>query len=211
MKKKLEPTLIITFSLAVIVYGLFTMACADSGTMTHVRSDDDPTIDEPAMSTGLDRRDLERLFDENVDHMLNSRFYSEAASASPRSTIAILPFTNGTTEHVGPQLEALLSKVETLLVNDGVFDVIAAQRRDEILAELNIQQGAEFDASRAADLGRQLGARYLVTGKVYDSAERTDDMRRTQYFLFMQVIDVETGAIRFQHESELSKALVPVD
>ena len=47
----------------------------------------------------------------------------------------------------------------------------------------------------------------FITGKVSGNDERSDDMRRVQYFLYMQVIDVETSEIRFQAKSEITKAV----
>ncbi len=178
---------------------------------TYVRGDDVPGIDDPAMGTGLDRRDLEGLLEENMDHFVNSAFYGRVAhQPGEPPTIAIMPMENWTTEHVEPQLHALLGMVETRLVNSGHFTVVAASLRDEILEELNLQQGAEFDQARAVQVGRQLGVHYFVTGRVVDNSERTETARRVQYFMFMQAIDVETGAITWQNQAELTKAIIPL-
>lgn len=187
------------------------LACAGPDEATYVRGDEVEGLDNPAMSTGLDKRDLEKLFDENVSNMLGSRFYRDASRSNPRSTVAIFPFKNETTEHIGPQLQALLSKVETQLVNDGIVDVISHENQRVLLEELKLQQSDLYDQSRAVQFGKRLGVRYFVTGKVYDAAERTSDVRRVQYFLFMQAIDVETGVIKWQNEAELTKALVPLE
>lgn len=210
--RKLSPRLrgpiLVLAGCAVLVYGIVTMACSEPA-MTHTRSSDDPSIDEPAMSTGLDKKDLDLLYSRNVQELMASRFM--AGVSGQQRQIAIMPFINETTEHIGPQLASLLSDLETTLVNDGRLVVVSAERRDEILDELRQQQGVEFDLARASVIGRQLGANYVLTGKVFDSAERTDDMRRTQYFFYLQVIDVETGAIAFQFKTDHSKALVPID
>jgi PBP1b-binding outer membrane lipoprotein LpoB len=163
------------------------------------------------MSTGLDKVDLEKLFDQNSDDLRASRFYRGLSSGGERSQVAIYPFKNETTEHIGPQLQALLSKMETQLVKEGVVTVISHERQQEILGELKVQQSDYFDKSKSAEIGRQLGVKYFITGKVYDAAERTSDVRRVQYFFFMQAINVETGAIEWQNEAELTKALVPLE
>lgn len=198
-------------AVAVAIGGAMILACAGPDEATYVRGDEVPGIDEPAMSTGLDKRDLEDLFAENVSHMMGSRFYRDASRAQPPATVAIFPMKNETTEHIGPQLQALLSKVETQLVNDGIVDVISHENQRVLLEELRLQQTDLYDSKRAAEFGRRLGVRYFITGKVYDAAERTSDVRRVQYFLFMQAIDVETGAIKWQNEAELTKALVPLE
>ena len=196
--------------LVLTLCGAFLIACG-SPQPTYVRGSEMPGLDDPAMGTGLDRRDLEQLLAENMEHFLSSPFYartSQQAGAPP--TAAILPMENWTTEHIEPQLHALLGMVETRLVNSGQFTVVASALREQILEELRLQQGAEFDQARAVSVGRQLGVHYFFTGRVVDNTERTANARRVQYFMFMQAIEVETGAIVWQNQAELTKGIVPL-
>lgn len=182
-------------------------ACGPS----YVRGDEHPELDKYAMSTGLDKRDLEKLFDQNASSLLKSgamQRWKDSARSGDEATIAIFPVKNETSEHIDSQLQALLSKFETQLVNSGFVQVISYERQKDLVDELKVQQGAAFDPDKAAQLGKQLGAKYFITGKVYDSAEKTKSERRVQYFLFMQAVDVETGAIRWQNEANLTKGLV---
>jgi uncharacterized protein (TIGR02722 family) len=174
-----------------------------------VRGSDVQGLDDPAMSTKLDRRDLERALRENMDSFVQSRFYNNLRNENGQPpTAAIMTMENWTSEHIEPQLQALLGMVETQLVNSGKFTVVSAALRDKLLAELRTQQGKEFDQARAVSMGRQLGVAYFVTGRVVDNAERTADARRVQYFMFMQALDVATGAIVWQNEAAITKALV---
>ncbi len=178
---------------------------------SYVRGTDNPELDEYAMSTGLDKKDLERLFAQNVESMMKSgamQRWKDASSAGKEPTVAIFPIKNETSEHIDSQLQSLLSEFETALVNSGYVTVISYERQRELVDELKTQQSAAFDPEKAAQLGKQLGAQYFITGKVYDSAEKTGGERRVQYFLFMQAVDVETGAIRWQNKAELTKGLV---
>ncbi|MFT4706100.1 MAG: hypothetical protein ACI81R_003818, partial [Bradymonadia bacterium] len=196
-----------------LVPSLFALAftACSSPQPTYVRGSELPGIDDPAMGTGLDRRDLEQLLSENMEHFIMTPFYGNVASqGGAPPTAAIMPMENWTTEHIEPQLHALLGMVETQLVNSGNFTVIASALREQILDELRLQQGAEFDMARAAQLGRQLGVRYFFTGRVVDNTERTASARRVQYFMFMQAIDVETGAVVWQNQSELTKGIFPL-
>ena len=108
---------------------------------------------------------------------------------------------------------ALSSPVESagLVVSIKAMMTAPLLRQSVLLKELRLQQSDLFNQKRASEFGRQLGANYFITGKVYDSAERTSDVRRVQYFVFMQAIDIETGAIKWQNEAELTKALVPLE
>lgn len=193
---------------ALLVSAMSSTGC---GGPAYVRDSDLPEIDEYAMSTGLDKRDLERLFDQNAKSLMSSgamQRWKDASRDGKDVTVAIFPVKNETSEHIDSQLAALLSKFETQLVNGGYVTVISRERQERLIEELRLQQSAAFDPDQAAQLGRQLGAQYFVTGKIYDSAEKSGSERRVQYFLFMQAIDVETGAVRWQNEANLTKGLV---
>jgi penicillin-binding protein activator len=191
-------------SILALVLLVIAPAC---GGPTAVRGSDVKGLDDEAMSTGLDKRDLEQMLHENMKALQASavlkRWQSEQ---SP--TAAILPFRNETSEHVESALDSLLSDVETKLVNAGHLTMVSVERSPEILAEVRQQQTDAYDPAKVTRWGKTIGARYFVTGKVFSSDERQDDERRVQYFLFMQVLDAETGAVLFQNKSSVTKALV---
>lgn len=193
--------------LAALALALNIAACGPS----YVRGSENPELDEYAMSTGIDKKDLEKLFDENAESLMKSAAMSrwkDLARSGKEAKVAIFRVKNETSEHIDSQLQALLSKFETKLVNSGEVTVVSREQQDMLIEELRKQQGAAFDPNNTASLGRQLGAQFLLTGKVYDSAEKTGDEKRTQYFLFMQVVEVETGAVRWQNEANLTKGLI---
>jgi penicillin-binding protein activator len=175
---------------------------------TYVRGSEDPELDNYAMSTGLDKKDLEDLFDKNLTSLMESAVIAKWKVEPEPPVIALFPIANETSEHVSDQLSALASKFETKLINGGFVTMVDHARQNELIAEIQRQQSGAFDESQTASVGKQLGAKYFLTGKVYDSAEKTDKQRRVQYFLFMKIVDVETGAIRWQNEANLTKGLV---
>ena len=177
---------------------------------TYVRGSEVEGLDDYAMSTGLDKRDLEKLFDENVASLMESavgaKWKAEAEAEPP--VISLFPVANETSEHIRDQLDTLLSKMETKLINSGTATVVDHARQAELIEEVRRQQGGAFDEAKSAEVGRQLGAKYFLTGKIYDTAERADDERRVQYFLFMKVVEVETAVVRWQNEANLTKGLI---
>ncbi|MEM1348450.1 MAG: penicillin-binding protein activator LpoB, partial [Myxococcota bacterium] len=168
-------------------------------------------LDSYTMSLRFDRKDLDRLYAENIDKMLASpiaKQWERASAMGNPPVVAIFPMRNETSEHIGPQLDALLSKFETDLVNKSPVDVIDYASQPQLLAEIKQQQSSAYNPQRFAQYGRQLGAQYFITGKVYDASERVRDERRVQYFMFVQVLDVETGVVKFLNEAKLTKGLV---
>ena len=172
-----------------------------------VRGDDEPGLDAAAMSTGLDRRDLQRMLNENMEKMRTSPVVQRWMSEN-RPAVSVLPMKNETSEHIDGPLQALISDVETKLIEWGGVRVISLENQQDLLNEIRRQYSEGFDQSNIAHWGKQIGARYFVTGKVYTTDERVGVQRRVQYYMFMQVIDVETGEILFQNKSNVTKAIV---
>ena len=178
---------------------------------TYVRDTEEPNLDNYTMSLRFDRKDLDRLYADNIKKMLSSgiaKTWERQSALGNAPVVAVFPMRNETSEHISPQLDTLLSKFETDLVNKTPVDVISHERQPQLIAEIKRQQSSAYNPQRLASYGKQLGAQYFVTGKVYDVAERIKDERRVQYFMFVQVIQVETGAIKFQNESKLTKGLI---
>ncbi len=166
-------------------------------------------LDEPAMSVGLDREDLEYLASTNVEAFKKSPIWKETIEQAPEPPlVSMWPIQNATTQHIDDQVAALLSSIETYMVNTRQVGVVSRERQMELVRELRLRQSDIYDPATAGKLGRQLGARYFVTGKITSVDERLKKTHRLQYSLVLQVIEVETGLIRFQNEVTRSKALI---
>lgn len=168
-----------------------------------------PALDNRAMSTTLDREDVQYLVKQNLDALQASPFWTQdiSQSAAGRTLMAIWPIQNETAEHLESELDQILGSIETFLVNAPKVAVVSRERQSELAQEVGVQQGAAFNSATAATMGRQLGAKYYFTGKVTAIQERLKRRRRVQYTLFMQVLQVETGLVMFQHESIRSKEI----
>src|SRR4029077_4005968 len=80
-----------------------------------VRGDDEPGLDTSAMSTGLDRRDLQKMLNENMEKLRTSPVVQRWMSEN-RPAVSVLPMKNETSEHIDSPLQALISDVESKLV-----------------------------------------------------------------------------------------------
>lgn len=172
-----------------------------------VRGSEDAGLDQEALSTGLDRTDLKRMLHANMESLRSSALVKRWEEEQ-RPTVAVLSMRNETSEHIDSALQALISEVETTLVNAGHVRVISQENQPELVSLVTSQQSEAFDAAQVATLGRQVGVRYFVTGRVNSVDERGDGARRVQYFLFMRVLDAETSDILWQNSAEVTKALV---
>ncbi len=183
-------------------------ACGGPG---YVRDTDNRELDRAAMGTGLDKVDLEALFKETSEHLMDSGAmtrWRRMAANGQEATIAIRPIRNETDEHIDSQLQALLSDFEETLANSGEVAVISQERQGELIAELKRQQSKVFDSDKNAEFAKMLGAKYFITGKIYGNTEKTGGERRVQYFLYMQAIEVETGVVRWTKKATKTKGLI---
>lgn len=172
-----------------------------------VRGDDVEGLDSEAMGTGLDKVDLQRLLSENMNAM-DSSAVVKRWQTEQQPQLAVLPFRNETSEHIDSALDALISDVETALINAGHVSVISLESQGMLIDQVKRQQGEDFDQGKSAEIGRQMGVKYIITGKVFSTDEKFKKERRVQYHLFMQVLEVETGRILFQNKAALTKALI---
>jgi uncharacterized protein (TIGR02722 family) len=175
---------------------------------TYQRGSDVKGLDDPAMSTRFDKRDIQQLLHDNLQSLMSSGPANEWNREHSKPTLAIYPLANDTSEHIDSELNALLSDVETYLVNTQLVRVVSVERQQQMIAELEKQHGGGFDPHHIAEYNKQLGAKYYLTGKVFSADERTEKARRVQYFMFMQLIDVATSEVLWQNKAALTKALV---
>src|SRR5450631_4802843 len=123
----------------VAVLALAAPLAAGCANKEYVRGSDQPGIDQPAMSTGLDKDDIQRSLHKLLDQLRAAPIMDEwrvKAGQNTRQTVAIAPFLNETSEHIDPQLDAMLSETETWLVNSGIVRVISHERQDEIIRQV---------------------------------------------------------------------------
>jgi len=194
--------LVVSFALALLALGCAPQVVrGGAGTAN-------PKLDEPALGVGLDREDINYLVSENIASLSKSRFWTrEVEPANPQPTIAIWPVENRTTQHIEDQLVTILSSIETSFVNSGAVRVVAHSDQEELADEIRRQGGAMYDRATAQRAGRQLGAKYFVTGRITSVDEKLSNVRRLQYSLFLQVLEVETGLVKWQNEVTRSKQL----
>lgn len=190
--------------LATVALATTSMGC---GGKEVVRGSNDPSVDNNALSTGLDKEDIQHALNETLNNLRAAPVMNEWRSTNPPPNVAIFPFQNSTSEHIDSMLDALLGEAETWLVESGTVQVISRERQNAMIREVEHQAQPVFNPAHAAQYGKQLGAKYFITGKVSGNDERNQDMRRVQYFLFLQVIDVETSAIKWQRKTYITKAV----
>lgn len=97
------------------------------------------------------------------------------------------------------------------LVNTGLFEVVEREKLDSAMREIGFGQSGMVDSSTASAFGRQIGAKYLLTGRVIsmDSEQKhfegygvstTNTIVRLS--VSVRILDVESGRIEFSTRTQ---------
>jgi TolB-like protein len=172
-----------------------------------VRGSDDPSVDRAALSTSLDKEDMKRALKDTLNNFRSSEVMNRWRTENPKPTVAVFPFQNSTSEHIDSQLDTILSETENWLLEAGTVRIIDQRRQAEFIRQVEGSQSAAFDPKHIPQYGKQMGAKYIITGHVSGNDERNDDMRRVQYFLYLEVVDVSTSEKLGLWKSEITKAV----
>lgn len=190
-----------------LLLGLGLLAVQPACGKEVVRGSDDPSVDRAALSTSLDKEDMKRALKETLNKFRSSEVMNRWRTENPKPTVAVFPFQNSTSEHIDSQLDTILSETENWLLEAGTVRIIDQRRQAEFIRQVEGSQSAAFDPKHIPQYGKQMGAKYIITGHVSGNDERNDDMRRVQYFLYLEVVDVSTSEKLGLWKSEITKAV----
>ena len=88
------------------------------------------------MGTTFDKHDLEKLMHENLSKFVSSGVSKGWQKGEERPIFAIYPMKNETSEHIGSQLDALMSDIETFMVENNSVRVVSLERQRQLIAEI---------------------------------------------------------------------------
>jgi penicillin-binding protein activator len=167
-------------------------------------SETDP--DKPRhLSTGYDYTDLKTISERITQEFLNSPFL-ESQTEPPVMMIAGVQ--NRTAQYVDGK--NLTDRIRTMIFPTGRVRFINEARRDDLMAEQGFSAANATPETQVA-VGRQLGARYMMSGSLTEMKDRTPRQVRVSkteiryYKLTFEVTDLESNEISWIHEVEFAR------
>jgi len=119
-----------------------------------------------------------------------SALYKEISLSFPagqRSVAALAPFSISGTDGETPLLVFINESALVSLSGNPGLSLVERSRLDAVRAEQNLLRQGLLDTDDAIEVGKLLGAQYMITGQVIPMT--------TQAIIFSRVIHVETGEI----------------
>ncbi len=175
------------------------MICSCATTVRHGIQND-----ETVTGSDWSAKDLKEV----ADYMVNSITRSANSPGSilrrgkPRWILA-KDLRNETDEHVNTR--TIMEKIRTRLINDGIAGFVDDQALNDILNQLKFQQSGLFDDKTVAQVGKLVGAQYVLRGTVSSIRKRTDRTDIIYYNITLQAVGIETGEIIWTDEKEVQR------
>ena len=111
---------------------------------------------------------------------------------------------NKTDEHIDTRL--ILEKIRTAMVKEGIADYIDDQAFDMALDQLNMQATDLYDNSKAAKIGRFVGAKYVLRGTI-SNLRKSGKREDINYMnVTLNIFEVETLLIKWTDEVDIKRA-----
>jgi hypothetical protein len=177
----------------------FGAACASAPvTVTY----EDPGSAQP-LTTNFTFSDLNTIASAMVDDMLSHPATVEM-TAKRRPLIVISDVMNETDQHV--DTKSITDTIRTQVLRSGKFRFTDIDTRRKRAEELEYQhESGMVKESTAAARGQEIGAEYMVTGRLVSYVVRTNRIIRKDYKFTMELHNIQTGVIEWANEKPLSK------
>jgi uncharacterized protein (TIGR02722 family) len=178
------------------------MAGGCSAFRSSVRNEDVSAASLKPMDTGYDFGDLRWLGESIGSDLMASPLLGQAGR---KPILVVMGVENRTDEHI--DTKAITDTIRTKMINNGKADFVNESRRDTLLQEQGYQLVNCTPETRAM-IGRQLGARYMLTGSLVkitkDTPRQVRVSKKEQVFLQLtaEITDLETGLIAWTIQKE---------
>ncbi len=151
--------------------------------------------------------DLFRITDQMVSSISSNGFlqtYRAQHQGEKPVMLLARSLENNTDEHIDTRL--ILEKIRTAMIKDGMADFVDDKAFDEALDQLNLQATDLYDDSKAARIGRFVGAHYILRGTISNIRKIDDDETRNYFNVTLNIVEVETLLIKWTDEVEFKRA-----
>jgi uncharacterized protein (TIGR02722 family) len=181
-------------SRSLLAFALAGGLAACSGNVTY----EDPEGTE-LLSTGFSYSDLNQVASAMTDSFLGTNAWG---GDTPR--VVFGGVENRTNQHI--DTKNVTDTIRTKLIQSGKFTIVAGdQGLDELDEEIAYQQSGAVDSAAAAELGRQLGAEYVMYGRLTSIYEKRGDVQSVFYKFTLNAVNVQTRQIIWAEEDRIRK------
>lgn len=175
--------------------------------MFRVKVSDTDTSKMPEYDARYGPQDLRRLGEE-----LSTEIASCALITSQTNTPIMIIYGVQPRTETFVDTQALTDRIKTTLTKAGKVQFVNESRREQLMKEQGFQAQSATDDTRVA-IGKQLGARYMLTGALVEMKKTTGAQVRVSktemmyYQLTIDITDIETGIVAWSTQKEFARQM----
>jgi len=172
--------------------------------------EEDPATSDP-LTAKYDQRDLLAWANLISKDLLDNPF---PPAGEDQPILVVMGIQNRTKSH--QDMKAISDTITTHMLDTGSIRLVNAARRDDLLKEQGYQL-ANCTEDTKVKIGRQLGAKYMLTGSLVEIENesgrevRVSKKQDVYYQLTVEITDLETGLIAVRKQRDrLRRASKPL-
>jgi hypothetical protein len=139
-----------------------------------------------------------------AEQMTQSMLQAPVIGSGNLPLVTVQAVKNKTSEYI--DTDAITNRMRSTLQKSGRvrFVVDQAEMKKQI-DELQRQQTEYYDADRAAQIGKMVGAQFRLTGEITSIVKETKDVKDVYYQLYMSLLNVQTGIEEWSEVKDIRK------
>lgn len=155
------------------------------------------------VNTDFGSTDLQMIAAKMVDDMLV--FPPIVQLTQNRRPVAFVDsIKNKTTEHI--DTESITDTIQSKLLNSGKFRFVDMTKVESVRKQLDYQsESGLVDPNTAAQMGRQIGAEFMMYGNFSSIVKREGSTKDVYYKFTLKLMNIQTGIIEWANEKEIRK------
>jgi uncharacterized protein (TIGR02722 family) len=147
--------------------------------------------------------DLQKIADQMTASLIQSPVVG-TMTTNKRPIVFIDSVKNKTSEHI--DTESLTDSISTQLLRTGKFRFVDMTKLTALREQLNYQnEGDLVNPNKAVQLGKQVGAEYMLYGNLASIVKTNSDKSDVYYKFTMRLMDLESGLVEWADETEIRK------
>ncbi len=147
--------------------------------------------------------DLQQIAAKMVDSVLTFPPIVQVTNER-RPVMFVDKIKNKTTEHI--DTESITDTISTRILRSGKFRFVDMTKVAEVQEQLSFQnKSGMVNQDTAAQIGRQIGAEYMMYGNLSSIVKKTNDVKDVYYKFTLKVMHLESGIVEWSDEKEIRK------
>jgi len=149
--------------------------------------------------------DTKRAVSELLKQMQNHKGYKRVMSKTQKTPkVFIAEVQNNTSEAYFP-IDDLNDEFLYEVSAAGDFILVDNKAREKILEEITYQNDGMVDPDQVKQIGKQLGADFMIFGNVYMKPEKRDGKTLKEYSVNLRMTNIETAGEVFRLRTRINK------